>query len=119
MINISSPALKIRVILPPVDMRKSFQGLTSTLQQYCIANLDVQHLYLFSNKRRNLVKLLYFDRTGVYVIAKKLDEGTFSWPAPRQADETILPLAPEAIQLLLDGVDLRDAKLREWYRSES
>lgn len=118
MINLSSSALKIRVILPPVDMRKSFNGLTGTLRDYSIAKLNAQYLYVFSNKRRNRVKLLYFDRTGVYVVAKKLEEGTFSWPLPRTAEETILPLAPEALQLLLDGVDLRGPKLREWYRAE-
>ena len=118
MINLSSSALKIRVILPPVDMRKSFNGLTATLREYCIANFNAQYLYVFSNKRRNRIKLLYFDRTGVYVVAKKLEEGTFSWPHPRQADEAVLPLAAEALQLLLDGVDLRGPKLREWYRAE-
>ena len=110
MINVSSSALKIRVILPPVDMRKSFNGLTATLREYSIANFNPQFLYVFSNKRRNRVKILYFDRTGIYVIAKKLEQGTFSWPTPRQADETVLRLSPEALQLLLDGVDLRGPK---------
>jgi transposase len=119
MINLSSSALKIRVILPPVDMRKSFDGLTGVLREHSIAHLNAQFLYVFSNKRRNRIKLLYFDRTGIYVVAKKLEEGTFSWPPPRQTDENVLPLAPEALQLLLDGVDLRGAQLREWYRAES
>lgn len=119
MINLSSSALKIRVILPPVDMRKSFNGLTGTLHQYSIGNLNAQFLYVFSNKRRNRIKILYFDRTGVYVVAKKLEEGTFSWPQPRAANEDVLPLAAEALQLLLDGVDLRGPKLREWYRAEN
>ena len=119
MINLSSSALKIRVILPPVDMRKSFDGLTGVLRDFSIANLNAQFLYVFSNKRRNRVKLLYFDRTGVYVVAKKLEEGTFSWPPAGKKDEQVLPLAPESLQLLLDGVDLRGAQLREWYRAES
>ena len=119
MINLSSSALKIRVILPPVDMRKSFDGLTGVLREFSIANLNAQFLYAFSNKRRNRVKLLYFDRTGIYVVAKKLEEGTFSWPPAGKKDEQVLPLAPESLQLLLDGVDLRGAQLREWYRAES
>ncbi len=118
MINLSSSATKIRVILPSVDMRKSFDGLTGVLREYCIANLNAQFLYVFSNKRRNRVKLLYFDRTGVYVVAKRLEEGTFSWPPAGKLDEKVMPLAPEALQLLLDGVDLRGAQLREWYRAE-
>ena len=118
MINLASPALKIRLILPAVDMRKSFEGLTGVLRELSIENLNAQYLYVFSNKRRNRVKLLYFDRTGVYVVAKRLEEGTFSWPPPGKKDEQVFPLAPEALQLLLDGVDLRGAQLREWYRSE-
>lgn len=118
MINLASPALKIRLILPAVDMRKSFEGLTGVLREFSIANLNAQYLYVFSNKRRNRVKLLYFDRTGVYVVAKRLEEGTFSWPPPGKVAEQVFPLAPEALQLLLDGVDLRGAQLREWYRSE-
>ena len=118
MINLSSSALKIRIILPAVDMRKSFDGLTGVLRSFSIANLNAQYLYVFGNKRRNRIKLLYFDRTGIYVVAKRLEEGTFSWPPPGKKDEQVLPLAPEALQLLLDGVDLRGAQLREWYRAE-
>ena len=119
MINLSSSALKIRVILPSVDMRKSFDGLTGVLREHCIEKFNAKYFYLFSNKRRNRLKLLYFDRTGVYVVAKRLEEGTFSWPPQAKKDEQILPLAPEALQLLLDGVDLRGAQLREWYRAEN
>jgi len=91
-------------------MRKSFNGFTAILQEHSIPNLNAQFLYVFSNKRRNRVKLLYFDRTGVYLVAKKLEQGTFSWPTSRQVDEAILPLAPEALQLLLDGVYLRGCR---------
>ncbi len=87
MINLSSSALKIRVILPPVDMRKSFDGLTGVLRDFSIAKLNAQFLYVFSNRRRNRVKLLYFDRTGIYVVAKKLEQGTFSWPPVGKKDE--------------------------------
>ena len=78
MINLSTSALKIRLILPAVDMRKSLDGLTGGLHEYSIANLNATFLYVFSNKRRNRVKLLYFDRTGIYVVAKRLEQGTFS-----------------------------------------
>ena len=100
-------------------MRKSFDGLTGVLHEFSIANLNAQFLYIFANKRRNRVKLLYFDRTGVYVVAKRLEQGTFSWPPPRKKNEHVIPLAAEALQLLLDGVDLRGAQLREWYRAEN
>ncbi len=84
MINLSSSALKIRVILPPVDMRKSFDGLTGVLRDFNIAKLNAQFLYVFSNRRRNRVKLLYFDRTGIYVVAKKLEQGNIQLASSRK-----------------------------------
>ena len=95
-------------------MRKSLDGLTGVLREFSIANLNAQFLYAFSNKRRNRIKLLYFDRTGVYVVAKKLEQGTFSWPLAGKKDEQVLPLAPEALQLLLDGVDLNRKTINTW-----
>ncbi len=107
MINLSLSAIKIRIILPPIDMRKSFDGLSGVLRDFKMDKLNAQYLYAFSNKRRNRVKLLYFDRTGIYVVAKRLEQGNFSWPPAGKKDEQVLPLAPEALQLLLDGADLR------------
>ncbi|MEK7324460.1 MAG: hypothetical protein AAB217_04280, partial [Chloroflexota bacterium] len=49
---------------------------------------------------------------------KRLEQGTFSWPAPAAAGHAKLSLTPEALTLLTDGVDLRDAKLRPWYQRE-
>lgn len=78
MINLSSSALKIRVILPPADMRKSFDVLTGVLRDFSIANFNAQFLYVFLNKRRNRLKTLYLDRSGIYVVVKKLEQGAFS-----------------------------------------
>ena len=65
------------------------------------------------------MKLLYFDRSGVWVATKRLEQGQFSWPPARSDEERVMPLTGEALQLLLDGVDLRGAELREWYRDPS
>jgi len=116
MISLTSNALKVRLVLDAVDMRKSFNGLTGAIRSIHEAEPDPRYVYVFSNKRRNRVKILYYDRSGVWVAAKRLEEGSFSWPATSGKNEVVMPLAAEALQLLIDGVDLRDAKLREWYR---
>lgn len=72
-------------------------------------------MFAFTNKRRNRLKILYYDRTGACVLAKRLEQGTFSWPKPASSSAASLSLAPEALQLLLDGIDLRDAEMRPWY----
>jgi transposase len=63
-------------------------------------------------------KVLYFDGTGLWVLSKRLERGTFSWPKPGQSDTRKLKLSPEAFAMLTDGVDLRGAKLRPWYERE-
>ena len=117
MINLTSNALKVLLVLEATDMRKSFNGLAGVIKHIHQAEPNPQYLYVFTNKRRNRVKFLYFDRSGVWVATKRLEQGTFSWPDPSKEDEVAIPLASEALQLLLDGIDLRGAEMREWYRS--
>ena len=116
MINVTSNTLKIRLVIPATDLRKSFNGLSSLIHELNCGELNPNYLYLFSNKTRNRLKILYYDRTGVCVTTKRLEKGTFSWPPRDRPEEQVFPLTPEALQLLLDGVDLRDANLRAWYR---
>ena len=113
---ITSNSLKVRLFMEPVDMRKSFNGLGGLLRNVHNEEVNPQYLYVFVNKRKNRLKLFYYDRSGVWVAAKRLEEGTFSWPPTTTPDETFLSLTPEALSLLIDGVDLRGAKMREWYR---
>jgi transposase len=77
-------------------------------------------LFVFTNKRRNRIKLLYFDGTGLWVAAKRLEKGRFSWPTPSELGQCRIKLAPEALQPLLDNADLRRAFFKPWYeRQES
>jgi len=105
--------LKVVLAVESVDLRKSFNGL------YAIARNELGEipedgaLFIFSNRTRTRVKVLCFDGTGCWVSTKRLEEGTFSWP--KGLDQIKLSLKPEALQLLLDGIDLRGPKLRPWY----
>ena len=110
--------VRVHLALEPHDMRKSFNGLAAIASATVARGLESGALFVFTNKRRNRLKILYYDRTGVCVLAKRLEKGTFSWPAASKAGASALSLAPEALQLLLDGIDLRGAEMRPWYERD-
>ena len=100
----------------PVDLRKSFNGLHAVTMTVLHENPESGALYIFTNKRRNRVKTLCWDGTGMWVMIKRLEKGTFSWPKGVDVEDGKLALTPEALALLLDGVDLRSGSMRPWYQ---
>lgn len=115
MLNLGSAALKVFLALEPCDMRKSFNGLSELAGRHHDSTPGRDSLFVFTNKDRNRIKLLYFDGTGTWVAAKRLEKGRFSWPVPSSPDQRRIKLQTEALQLLLDGVDLRGASFKPWY----
>ena len=105
-------SLKIYVAVERCDMRKSFEGLQALVTTVLDQEIRGGGLFVFSNRRRTRLKILYWDGTGLWVMAKRLEEGTFSWP---QGERKVITLRPEAFAMLTDGVDLRGAKMRPWY----
>ena len=110
--------LRIFLVLEPCDMRKSFNGLAALAERMKPGALKDGGLFLFTNKRRNRFKALYYDHTGICVLAKRLEVGTFSWPAPSEPEQQELNLTPQALQLIFDVVDLRHGTLRPWHEQE-
>ena len=72
--------LKVHVALEPCDMRKSFNGLCALVRNHLQLDPLSGAAFLFTNKSRNLIKILYFDSTGYWVVAKRLERGRFSCP---------------------------------------
>jgi transposase len=105
-------SLKIYVAVEPCDMRKSFEGLAALVTTGLNQDLRGGALFVFSNRPRNRLKILYWDTTGLWVMAKRLERGSYSWP---QGEEKTVQLRPEALAMLTDGIDLRGAKMRPWY----
>lgn len=109
--------LKVFVALEACDLRKSFSGLWAIAQERLKEDPQSGALFVFGNRRRNRIKLLYFDGTGVCILIKRLEKETFNWPQSAEANKAKIRLAPQALQLLLDGVDLKDAGRRAWYEA--
>ena len=106
-----------RIFLFPgvTDMRKSFDGLRSTIEQSSIEVLpQCGHLFGFANRRRNMTKFLYWDGTGFWVCAKKLQKGTYWWPATES--ETTKEITSEQLSALLGGLALPNQQRRNWLR---
>ena len=108
--------LEVYLAVEPVDLRKSFNGLYAVTKTVLRENPESGALFVFTNKRRNRVKTLYWDGTGMWVMIKRLEKGTFSWPKGVDVKNGKLSLSPEALALLLDGVDLRGGSMRPWYQ---
>jgi transposase len=107
--------LKVYLGIEPCDMRKSFNGLWEIAEQTLSQNPRDGALFAFTNKSRTRLKLLYFDGTGLWVMAKRLEKGTFSWPKPSDATTGKIHLTPQALTLLMDGIDMKNACHRPWY----
>jgi transposase len=119
MLNLTAAALRVFLAVEPCDMRKSFNGLYElACRHHQTRPPGRDSLFVFTNKRRTRIKILYFDGNGLWVAAKRLEKGTFSW-IPNDAEN--LPrveVRSEVLQLILDGVDLRGATLKPWYRRD-
>lgn len=107
-----SPATRVFVALAPVDMRKSFNGLYTYAQEVLQQSPTSGHLFVFTNKLRNRLKILFWDGSGLWVCAKRLEKGTFAWPKGEGSSHC---LRPEELQLLLHGLEATPRA--HWYRS--
>lgn len=109
--------LKVFVATAPTDLRMNFNGLWNAAQQQLGEDPKSGALFVFGNRRRNRIKILYFDGTGLCVLAKRLEKGTFRWPQSAGEPNAKIRLAPQALQLLLDGVELKAGGRRAWYEA--
>jgi transposase len=96
-------------------MRKNFNGLYGLVRDQLGCDPESGHVFLFANARRNRLKLLVYDGSGLWVCAKKLDGGRFRWPERDSAAKKIV-LSHEQLALLLGGIDLTQTRSRKWYR---
>jgi transposase len=109
------PATRIYVATGAIDMRKSFNGLYGLVRDTLCCDPESGHVFLFTNARRNRLKLLVYDHSGLWICAKKLDGGCFRWPG-KDTTAVKIVLRHEELALLLGGIDLEQTRRRKWYR---
>ena len=97
------------------DMRKSFNGLAGIVREKLQADPMSRHLFFFCNRGRNRLKVLVADESGMWVLSKRLDRGTFAWPAADVSTARIEYRA-EPLSLLLHGFDAERLRARPWKR---
>jgi transposase len=99
----------------PTDMRKGFEGLYALVRDRLELEPLSGHVFLFSNAQRNRMKLIYWDGSGLWVCAKRLERGCFRWPRAETGQTKIL-LSHEEMALLVGGIDLAGSRRRAWFR---
>jgi transposase len=107
-----SPATRIFVALEPVDMRKGFNGLYAHVQGVLQQDPLSGHLFVFTNRTRNRLRVLFWDGSGLWICAKRLEKGTFGWP---EGEAESICLRPEDLQMLLHGLEGKPRA--RWYRT--
>jgi transposase len=105
--------VRVFLALGATDMRNSFDGLAGLVRGVLGEDPVSGHLFVFCNRRRDRLKVLYFDGTGLWVFAKRLEKGTFAWPESGEA--TRVEMRTSELALLLGGVDLTATRRRRWY----
>jgi transposase len=110
-----SSGTRVFVATRPVDLRASFNTLFALTQSVLQQDPLSGHWFVFTNQERTRVKVLFWDGSGLWVCAKRLEKGRFRWP--EAADEQAkLTLSHEELMLLVGGIDLTQTRRRSWHR---
>ena len=117
MIHLPS-SVRVYVCLSACDMRKSFDGLSALVRDALELDALAGHLYVFANRRRDRVKILYWDRDGFAVWSKRMEEGTYAIPFDEDG-VTNHEITAHELAALLSGIDLSQAKRRKRYERKA
>ncbi|MGC8795106.1 MAG: IS66 family insertion sequence element accessory protein TnpB [Bryobacteraceae bacterium] len=107
-------ATRIYLAVGATDLRKGFDGLYALVAQRLALDPLSGHVFVFANRARTRLKLLFWDGSGLWVAAKRLGRGRFRWPAAAEGDK--LQVTAEELAAVLGGLDLTAARRRAWFR---
>lgn len=113
MLSIGAGA-KVFLVAGPTDMRKSFDTLAAVVQNVIHDDPLSGHLFVFCNRRRDRLKVLVWEESGYWLLAKRLEEGTFTWP---ESSLIRVRYSPAELAALLAGLELSGRKRRRYHRN--
>lgn len=108
-----SPAVRIYLATGATDLRRSIDGLSALVRDRFTLDPLSGHLFLFRNRRGDRLKILAWDRSGFWVLYKRLEQGTFAWPTEPPGGPVEMGSAD--LLLLLSGVEIAHTRRRRWY----
>ncbi len=106
------PSVKIFIARGVTDLRKSFDTLAALVCEVIDEDPQSGHLFVFLNRRRNRVKILWWDRSGYFLLAKRLEHGQFRMYDRASDRPSSFEVSASDLILLLEGIDLRRSKRR-------
>lgn len=109
------PATRIYLAAGATDLRKGFEGLYGLARDRLSCDPLSGHIFVYCNAQRNRLKMLFWDSSGLWVCAKRLERGRFWWPETAAGQAKVV-LSHEQLALLLGGIDLERTTRRRWYR---
>jgi transposase len=104
--------VQVYIALGYTDMRKSINGLSMLVEESFQLDLFSGSLFAFCNRRRDIVKILYWSENGFCIWMKRLEKDVFRWP---ESEKDVVEISPAALSWLLHGLDLRQAHKRLIY----
>jgi transposase len=107
---------RVYLALGNTDMRKSINGLSIMVEQAMELNPFSGELFVFCNRRRNIIKILYWDRNGFCLWHKRLEKDRFKWP---ESEREVMAIDQSQLQWLLYGLDIAEAHGQLYYQAVS
>lgn len=103
-------SVRVYFATQPMSLHKSFDGLSNEIRHALGYDPLGGHVFVFLNRRRNQVKLIVWTRGGFTIVHKRLEKGTFTFPARVTADATSVAIDVHELAMLLEGIDVSRAK---------
>jgi len=103
---------RVYLAIGNTDMRKAINGLSIMVEQHMVLDPFSGDLFVFCNRRRNIIKILYWDKNGFCLWHKRLEEHQFKWP---RSLEEVITIGSRELNWLLDGLDYTSAHQRLSY----